>query len=46
MLFIINTNNSFHQKLGSVQYNAALAIAGVIRGSSKEKLYQELGVES
>ena len=28
-------NASFHQKLGSVQYNAALAI----RGTSKEKLY-------
>ena len=28
----------------SVQYNAALAIA--IRGSSREKLYQELGLES
>ena len=29
-----------------MQDNAALAIAGVIRGSSREKLYQELGVES
>ena len=29
-----------------MQYNAALAIAGVIRGCSREKLYQELGVES
>ena len=39
-------NNSFHQKLESVQYNAALAIAGAIRGSSREKLYQKLGLES
>ena len=39
-------NNSFHQKLESIQYNAALAITGVIRGSSREKLYQELGLES
>ena len=39
-------NNSFHQKLESVQYNAALAITGAIRGSSREKLYQELGLES
>ena len=33
-------NNSFHQKLESIQYNAALAITGAIRGSSREKLYQ------
>ena len=30
----------------SVQYNAALAITSTIRGSSREKLYQELGLES
>ena len=35
-------NNSFHQKLESIQYNAALAIIGALRGSSREKLYQEL----
>ena len=35
-------NNSFHQKLESIQYNAVLAVTGAIRGSSKEKLYQEL----
>ena len=29
----------------SLQYNAALAITGAIRGSSKEKLFQELGFE-
>ena len=39
-------NNSFHQKLESIQYNAALAITGAIRGSSREKLYQKLGMES
>ena len=39
-------NNTFHQKMESIQYNAALAIAGAIRGSSREKLYQELGLES
>ena len=37
---------SFQKKLGSVQYNAALTITGAIRGSSREKLYQELGLES
>ena len=39
-------NESFQNKLESVQYNAALAITGAIRGSSREKLYQELGFES
>ena len=39
-------NESFQNKLGSIQYNAALAITGAIRGSSREKLYQELGLES
>ena len=39
-------NNSFHERLESIQYYAALAITGAIRGSSIEKLYQELGFES
>ena len=39
-------NVSFHQKLDSIQYNAALAITGAIRGTSKEKLYDELGLET
>ena len=36
----------FHQKIESVQYNSALAITGAIRGTSKEKNYHELGLES
>ena len=36
----------FHQKLESIQYNAALAIKGAITGTSREKLYRELGLES
>ena len=39
-------NSSFHQKTESVQYNACLAITGAIRGTSKEKLYDELGLKS
>ena len=39
-------NKSFHKKLETIQYNAALAISGAIRGTSTEKLYQELGIES
>ena len=37
---------SFRSKLESVQYNAALAITGCIRGTSRERLYEELGLES
>ena len=36
----------FHQKLESIQYNACLAITRAIRGTSKEKFYQEIGLES
>ena len=39
-------NMSFHHKLESIQYNACLAITGAIGGTSKEKIYQELGLES
>ena len=39
-------NESFHQRIESIQYNAAIAITGAIRGTSSEKLYQELGLES
>ena len=39
-------NNSFTEKLESFQYNACLALTGAIRGSSKEKIYQELGLNS
>ena len=39
-------NNDFlKRKLESVQYNAALAITGGIRGTSMEKLFDELGLE-
>ena len=37
---------SFHLKIEFVQYNSALAITGAIRGTSIEKLYHELGLES
>ena len=35
-------NETFHQKLESIQYNACLAIRGLLR----EKCYQDLGLES
>ena len=39
-------NKSFCQKIETVQYNAALAITGAIKGTSQIKLYNELGLES
>ena len=39
-------NTSFHQNIESIQYNAALAITGAVRGVCREKLYQKLGFES
>ena len=39
-------NETFHQKPESTQCNACLALSRAIRGSSREKLYQELGLES
>ena len=39
-------NSSLSEKIESLQYNAALAITGAIKGSSKEKLCQELGFAS
>ena len=39
-------NISFPQRLESLQYDVALAITGAIPGTSKEKLYNELGLES
>ena len=39
-------NNSFQQRLESLQYKSSLAITGVIKGSATEKLYQELALDS
>ena len=39
-------NESNKSKLENFQYNAVLAITCAIKGSSREKLYQELGLES
>ena len=39
-------NASFQQKIESIQYNAAVIIAGAIRGTSKYKLFEELDLES
>ena len=39
-------NESFCDKIESAQYKAALAITGAIQGTSRDKLNQELGLES
>ena len=39
-------NESFCTKIEHIQYNAALAITGAIKGTSQTKLYKELGLES
>ena len=39
------SNSTFSNKFESVQYNVALVITGAIRGSSRENLFQELGLD-
>ena len=39
-------NETFNHKIESVQYNATLAITEAIKGISRERLYQELSLES
>ena len=46
ILFDQMFNNSFDERLGSIDYNESLAITGAIRVISREKLYQELGFKS
>ena len=43
IIFDQSQNESFCNKLESIQYNAALAVTGAIWRTSKIKLYQELG---
>ena len=37
---------SFKDKLEMVQYNAALVITGAFKGTSLDRIYRELGLES
>ena len=46
VIFDKPSNATFSNRIESAQYNAALAITGTIRSTSKEKLYQELGFEA
>ena len=38
-------NASSHEKLESIQYNSCFALTGTIKGTPKEKIYLELGLE-
>ena len=40
------SNKLFHQSLESLQYSTAIAIAGAISGTSSEKLFQELVLQT
>ena len=42
----IKTKYHFTNKIEAVQYNAALAIRGCVRGPSREKVYFNLGLTS
>ena len=46
IVYVQPNKSSLSEKMESLQYNAALAITGAIKGSSKEKLYQEPSFES
>ena len=37
-------NSSFHDRLESVQYSACLAITATVKGASKEKFLESLGL--
>ena len=39
-------NDSSKEKLDKIQYSEALIISGAIKGTSPERLYKELGLES
>ena len=39
-------NESFCEKLESVQYKAALAITGAIQSISRDKIYQERSIKN
>ena len=45
MIYDETYNASFHRKLESIEYSACLAITGTTRGTSYEKLNEELGLE-
>ena len=45
-LNLIPNNESFKSRIESIQCKACVAITGAIQGTSRERLYRELGLES
>ena len=39
-------NESFKNKIENIQYKACIAITGIIQGTSRDGIYQELDLES
>ena len=46
IIFDKPNNESFKSRIESIQYKACIAITGVIQGTSRGRLYRELGLES
>ena len=46
IIYVKLDNESFNGLVEKVQYNAALTITGAIRGTSLERIYNELDLES
>ena len=46
IIFDKPNNESFKSKIESIQYKTCVAITGAIQGTSRERLYRELGLES
>ena len=46
MIYDKTFNESLKRKIEMVQYNAALIITGAFKETSRDKIYQELGLES
>ena len=42
----VRHNESFESRIESIKYKACLPITGAIQGTSRERLYWELGLES
>ena len=41
-----SNNESLKNKIKNIQYSACIAVTGAIQEASRERLYQELGLES
>ena len=46
MIYDKPLNKTFKKKIESVQYNAELITTSAIKGTCRDKIYQELGLES